>query len=99
MFGHYWAQSQVVAGVCSLAQNETGALIGTAFTARDTMQVVDALGEDGLLRYWGEQAVLVNRVSAYTQRLLCWDHPGKPSPFHVSRQDGQGVARWGCKSV
>lgn len=31
-----------------------GELIGTAFTARDMMRVLDALGEDGLLRYWGE---------------------------------------------
>ncbi|KAK4182951.1 TAP-like protein-domain-containing protein [Podospora australis] len=28
-------------------------LIGTSFVARDLMQVVDALGEDGLLRFWG----------------------------------------------
>lgn len=27
--------------------------MGTAFVARDMMQIVDALKEDGLLRYWG----------------------------------------------
>ncbi|KAM7200718.1 TAP-like domain containing protein [Naviculisporaceae sp. PSN 640] len=27
--------------------------VGTTFVARDMMQIVDALGEDGLLRYWG----------------------------------------------
>ena len=26
----------------------------SAFAARDYMRVIDALGEDGLLRYWGE---------------------------------------------
>ncbi|KEF51053.1 uncharacterized protein A1O9_12903 [Exophiala aquamarina CBS 119918] len=33
--------------------HETGTLIGTAFVARDMMEIVDALGEDGLLRFYG----------------------------------------------
>lgn len=33
--------------------NVTGELIGTAFVARDMVEIIDALGEDGLLRYWG----------------------------------------------
>ena len=33
--------------------NNTGSLIGTGFVARDMMQIVEALNEDGLLRYWG----------------------------------------------
>ncbi|KAK4139446.1 TAP-like protein-domain-containing protein [Dichotomopilus funicola] len=33
--------------------NENAKYLGTAFVARDLMSVVDALGEDGLLRYWG----------------------------------------------
>ena len=37
--------------------NKTGELIGTAFVARDFMAVVDALKEDGKLRYWGEYSV------------------------------------------
>lgn len=32
---------------------DIGSLIGTAFVARDMMQIVDALEDDGLLRYWG----------------------------------------------
>jgi pimeloyl-ACP methyl ester carboxylesterase len=51
--GKVWAQAAVVSETCAESQNETGALIGTAFGARDLMQVVDALGEDGMLRYWG----------------------------------------------
>lgn len=27
--------------------------MGTAFVVRDMMRIVDALGEDGMLRYWG----------------------------------------------
>ncbi|KAM7218623.1 TAP-like domain containing protein [Rhypophila decipiens] len=30
-----------------------GEYVGTTFVARDMIQIVDALGEDGLLRYWG----------------------------------------------
>lgn len=41
------------AEICYTSANETGELIGTAFTARDMIQIIDALGEDGLLRYWG----------------------------------------------
>ncbi|KAK0716379.1 TAP-like protein-domain-containing protein [Lasiosphaeris hirsuta] len=33
--------------------NDTAEFIGTAFVARDLISVVDALGEDGMLRYWG----------------------------------------------
>lgn len=38
---------------CYKAQKDTGAFIGTAFSARDIISAVDALGEDGKLRYWG----------------------------------------------
>ena len=34
-----------------------GDLVGTAFVARDMMQFVDALDEDGLLRYFGESSL------------------------------------------
>ncbi|KAI1860287.1 uncharacterized protein JN550_011665 [Neoarthrinium moseri] len=48
-----WAQSSIFVSACETLQNDTGRLIGTAFTARDTMQVVEALEEDKMLRYWG----------------------------------------------
>lgn len=51
--GQIWADSRLFSDACLNAQNETGNLIGTAFVARDMMRIVDALGEDGLLRYWG----------------------------------------------
>ncbi|KAM0329278.1 hypothetical protein ACHAQA_004583 [Verticillium albo-atrum] len=34
-------------------KSKRGKLMGTAFTARDLMEIVDALREDGLLRFWG----------------------------------------------
>jgi len=50
-----WAEAGGYIQAC--ARNETAAemagLVGTAFVARDLMQVVDALDEDGKLRYWG----------------------------------------------
>ncbi|KAI2471100.1 alpha/beta-hydrolase [Annulohypoxylon bovei var. microspora] len=51
--GNQWARGHMVAETCLRTQNKTGSLISSAFVARDMMQVVDALGEDGLLRYWG----------------------------------------------
>lgn len=51
-----WANSQVIANICQTKNNSTDVaeLIGTTFIARDMMQIVDALNEDGLLRFWGE---------------------------------------------
>lgn len=48
-----WELAGELAEYCASSANETAALIGTAFTARDMMEIVDALGEDGLLRYYG----------------------------------------------
>lgn len=50
--GTGWARSTLFANTCAVAQNLTGDLISTAFVARDLMQVVDALDEDGMLRFW-----------------------------------------------
>lgn len=52
--GTLWGMAQVVADACNTSAQETGGLIGTAFVVRDMMRIVDALGEDGMLRYWGE---------------------------------------------
>ncbi|KAK4444342.1 alpha/beta hydrolase fold-domain-containing protein [Podospora aff. communis PSN243] len=50
-----WARGTTDGYICQhLGRgNETAEYIGTAFVARDMISVVDALGEDGLLRYWG----------------------------------------------
>jgi len=52
--GRLWARGTVNANLCFAQSNTTGGLIGTAFVARDLISVVDALEEDGMLRYWGE---------------------------------------------
>ena len=51
-----WANAEIFANDCFTAMNLTGEFIGSAFDARDWMSVVDALGEDGLLRYYGVSA-------------------------------------------
>ena len=52
--GKAWAAGTVISETCFAAQNKTGRFIGSAFVARDMIRVVDALGEDGMLRYWGK---------------------------------------------
>ncbi|GKT49690.1 tripeptidyl-peptidase sed1 [Colletotrichum spaethianum] len=51
--GRLWASAKLFVDKCFERNGEIGGLIGSAFVARDMMQIVDALGEDGLLRYWG----------------------------------------------
>lgn len=51
--GRLWAETKLIADICYASLNKTGDLVGMAFVARDMMQIVDALGEDGMLRYWG----------------------------------------------
>ena len=50
--GGYEAAGEI-ADFCATQANETGTLIGTAFVARDMIEIVEALNEDGLLRYYG----------------------------------------------
>ena len=48
-----WEQSKYVAERCFEENNKTGSYLSTAFVARDMVQIIDALSEDGMLRYWG----------------------------------------------
>ncbi|KAL2826142.1 TAP-like protein-domain-containing protein [Aspergillus cavernicola] len=51
--GRLWGQTGIVADSCLNALGEQLSLIGTSFVAQDMLQIVDALEDDGLLRYWG----------------------------------------------
>ncbi|KAI0130387.1 TAP-like protein-domain-containing protein [Xylariales sp. AK1849] len=51
--GRLWAEGRVISDACYAQLEQIGSLVGTAFVARDMMEIVDALGEDGLLRYYG----------------------------------------------
>ena len=52
--GRLWAEGTNYAAACEKVNGSIGGLIGTAFTARDMMQIVDAIETDGMLRYWGK---------------------------------------------
>jgi hypothetical protein len=54
--GYIWAAKQIKGKKCLLHAGDTGELIGTAFVARDIIRVVDALGGDGTVRFWGSLA-------------------------------------------
>ncbi|KAL4808175.1 TAP-like protein-domain-containing protein [Aspergillus unguis] len=53
--GTLWARAQIDATTCANDPYaaKVGPVLTTAFVARDMIQIVDALEEDGLLRYWG----------------------------------------------
>ncbi|GAB1216694.1 hypothetical protein ATERTT37_005912 [Aspergillus terreus] len=48
-----WHDGGVLADACYESQKDTGSFVNTAFVARDMLKIVDALNEDGLLRFWG----------------------------------------------
>ena len=52
--GQIWAGSGDFAKKCFKVEKDIGEFVGTASVARDLMSVVDALDEDGMLRYYGE---------------------------------------------
>jgi pimeloyl-ACP methyl ester carboxylesterase len=53
LFSDGWEIVELFAEQCAKDMADTSSLISTAFVARDMVQIIDALSEDGLLRYWG----------------------------------------------
>lgn len=51
--GHNFVSAAVSAQHCLRTAGDRIGLIGTAYVARDMIRIVDALDEDGLLRFWG----------------------------------------------
>jgi hypothetical protein len=87
----YWATKHAVAEACYNNNNEIGDLIGTAFVARDMMQLVDAIEDDGLLRYWGK--LFDNRLTVGVDleltydgyRLFIWYNSGHDGRSNIPR--------------
>lgn len=78
--GTLWARAAADAEACLEHSAKNGSVITTAFVARDLISVVDALEEDGLLRYWGECFCSINTRSSMlttrdTGRSLIWHDP------------------------
>lgn len=48
-----WHDGGILADACAKDQEENARFLGTAFVARDMLKIVDALNEDGKLRFWG----------------------------------------------
>ncbi|RFN44157.1 hypothetical protein FIE12Z_11605 [Fusarium flagelliforme] len=60
-----WQSMQAVAEACYESQQENGRFLSTAFTARDMMRIVDALGENGKLHFWGiSYGTILGQVAA-----------------------------------
>lgn len=57
-----WARGAITADICYRNQKKIGSLISSAFVARDMIRIVDALGEDGLLRYYGKHSLVHYRT-------------------------------------
>lgn len=51
----HFAQAKVLADVCAEKLKDVGPYVGTAFTARDAMSIVDALGQGPLINYYGKK--------------------------------------------
>lgn len=71
--GTLWARGTIDAETCHADSyaNVVGSVMTTAFTARDMLQIVDALEEDGLLRYWGQFPIQLNDGCKV---LTAWGH-------------------------
>lgn len=53
-----WPGFVATAENCSEVLADTGRFYGTAFVARDMVQIIDALEQDGLLRYYGKMVTI-----------------------------------------
>ena len=62
-----WAHAKAINNICEEKRGDIGELVGTPFVARDMMKIVDALNEDGKLRYWGKSCRL-NRIAEIWRR-------------------------------
>ncbi|KAI0197716.1 TAP-like protein-domain-containing protein [Astrocystis sublimbata] len=97
--GRNWAAAQNTADACAdyAEARERAPLIGTPFTARDAMQIVDAVETDGLLRYWGFSygtdlgATLAAMFPGRVERLLI-DGVFSPIQYYYGMTDSESSA-------
>ena len=52
--GQAWASAEIMSALCNHSKPEIGQLLGTAYVARDMNEIMEALEEDDMLRYWGK---------------------------------------------
>ncbi|KAI1364635.1 TAP-like protein-domain-containing protein [Xylaria arbuscula] len=97
--GASWAGGKNYADACAQypEAQKRGPLISSAFTARDAMQIVDALEEDGLLRYWGFSYgtdLGVTLAALFPDRIdkVIIDGVYTPIQYFNDRSDSEGLA-------
>ncbi|KAI1175420.1 TAP-like protein-domain-containing protein [Nemania sp. FL0916] len=97
--GVIWAAGKNYADACANYPDaqKKAPIINTAFTARDAMQIVDAVEEDRLLRYWGFSygtdlgATLAALFPERAEKVLL-DGVYTPNQYFYERTDSQGFA-------
>ncbi|KAI0489474.1 TAP-like protein-domain-containing protein [Xylaria cf. heliscus] len=97
--GQIWAAGKNYASACAgyPEAQERAPLIGTSFTARDAMQIVDAVEDDGLLRYWGLSYgtdLGVTLAALFPDRVekIILDGVFNPIQYFYERTDSEGFA-------
>jgi hypothetical protein len=84
--GESWVSSGNTASACA-ARLDYLPYVGTAATARDFMSVVDALGEDGILHYYGMlshlKPLILKGESIDTARRFLRHNPRRDNRGHV----------------
>ncbi|KAK2816028.1 hypothetical protein FQN49_008054, partial [Arthroderma sp. PD_2] len=83
--GRLWSSSSIFTNTCGQypEAKERGQLISTAFGARDLMEIVDAVEDDGLLRYWVLGATVAAMFPDRIDRILI-DGVVNPHQFYNS---------------
>jgi hypothetical protein len=70
-----WEMYQNAANDCLEVEASKGRYMSTAFLARDMLQIVKRLGEDGMLRFWGKDRGDRAVSLADLTRKLVWHDP------------------------
>lgn len=81
-------ESNVMTATKCNAQEANGALIGTAYVARDVKAIAESLGEDGMIRYLGMSStglLSIAWVNGFV-RLLVWNFAWRDHRCHVPNE-------------
>ncbi|KAL4932530.1 alpha/beta hydrolase [Aspergillus undulatus] len=98
--GSLWGQVQIIENRCYNYPGfrERGSLMGTTFVARDIMQVVDAIEEDGLLRYYGASygtVIGATLATMFPERIDRMVYDGVVNPHqYFNSYDLEGWEDW-----
>jgi pimeloyl-ACP methyl ester carboxylesterase len=88
-----WHDGKLYADACAETEGlaDIANLISTPFVARDMLNIVDALGEDGMLRFWGRS---YSSVLGQTFAAMFPDRIGRLFLDSVLRNDDYYSGQW-----